>query len=346
MLPLLLVACDPAPEADDPVAAVAEAGPWGVGHVEHAVETVGPAGATRHLRTSVWYPTEDTEGTPAAYWYGVITSDTAWEGAAPAAGPFPAVVYSHGHMGFAEASSFLAEHFASHGYVVVAPDHEGNTTLDDPERDTEVYLARGGDLTATLDALAAGALVDTAWDGDAVVVGHSFGGYTGYGVAGAPFDLEALDAACQTETTGVCASWSADWRGRFGEGVADPRARALVAMAPGDFWMYGAAGVAEVGAPVLLMTGEHDSERDADGADYAAALADHGGRWLDVRGGAHNTFIDLAGNLDDGQTLDPATGHRIVRAYALALAETALGRGDHTALLDGTLEVDPAGVVQ
>lgn len=346
---LVLAACTTEPgdtaEAVDPVTFLAEPGPYGVGHREREVQYTDAAGGARSLRTSVWYPTADTSGAPATYWYAVYTSDVAWEDAAPLAGPFPAVAYSHGHMGYAEASSFLAEHLASHGYVVVAPDHQGNTVLDDPARDTAIYLDRGRDLAAALDALAAGQLDASAWSGDAVVVGHSFGGYTGYGVAGAPFDVAAIDAACAAGSdASVCTSWDPTWSAAFAAGVADDRVRALVAMAPGDFWMYGAAGVAGVAVPTLLMTGEADPERDADGAAYRDALP--AARWLDVRGGAHNTFIDLAGSLSDGQTLDPAVGHRIVRSYTLAHAETALGRGDYGEVLDGTLVVDPAGVVQ
>ncbi len=45
----------------------------------------------------------------------------------PAAGDFPLVIYSHGNGGLRYVSAFLTEHLASHGFVVMAPDHTGNT---------------------------------------------------------------------------------------------------------------------------------------------------------------------------------------------------------------------------
>ena len=39
------------------------------------------------------------------------------------AGPFPVVLFSHGYGGYPEQSSFLTDHLATWGFVVVAPDH-------------------------------------------------------------------------------------------------------------------------------------------------------------------------------------------------------------------------------
>ena len=38
-------------------------------------------------------------------------------------GPFPVVMFSHGYGGYPEQSSFLTDHLATWGFVVVAPDH-------------------------------------------------------------------------------------------------------------------------------------------------------------------------------------------------------------------------------
>jgi dienelactone hydrolase len=40
-----------------------------------------------------------------------------------ARGPFPVVMFSHGYGGYPEQSSFLTDHLATWGFVVVAPDH-------------------------------------------------------------------------------------------------------------------------------------------------------------------------------------------------------------------------------
>lgn len=45
-------------------------------------------------------------------------------------GPYPLVVFSHGCNGIRWQSIFYTIHLASHGYVVVSPDHYGNTLWD------------------------------------------------------------------------------------------------------------------------------------------------------------------------------------------------------------------------
>ena len=45
-------------------------------------------------------------------------------------GPFPLVVYSHGSGGLRFIASDYTEAIASHGYIVAAPDHTGNTALE------------------------------------------------------------------------------------------------------------------------------------------------------------------------------------------------------------------------
>ncbi len=329
----------------DPVTLATSPGPFGVGHRTATLELTDLAGEARSVATFAWYPTDDTSGTPATYFRGLLTSEVAWEDAAPRAGEHPVVVYSHGHQGYGEAASFLAEHLASHGFVVVAPDHTGNTTFDGDARDTLIYLQRTADLAATLDALEGGALADLDGSGPIVAMGHSFGGYTVYGVAGAAYDVAAIAASCADGTGGdVCTDWDDAWAARFAAHEGDPRVVAAIAMAPGDFRLFGAAGAAAVDVPTLQMTGELDGERDADGAEYRAALVGH--PWLDLTGGGHNAFVDLAGSLGDGQTLDPEIGHRVVRAYSLAFAAHHTGDARMDDLLDGSVLVDEAGVLR
>lgn len=50
--------------------------------------------------------------------------------AAPRSGKYPLVAFSHGFGGHRRQTTFLCTHLASHGYVVAAVDHTGNTVLD------------------------------------------------------------------------------------------------------------------------------------------------------------------------------------------------------------------------
>lgn len=123
-----------------------------VGTVTFVVEDVGrddpyaPDGGPRRLPVQVWYPAQ-APGPPAPWidadavgafsanvttWLGLppfalrhlrLVETNASEAITPSVGPHPVVVYSHGWGGFRSIQSDLAEDLASHGYVVVAPDH-------------------------------------------------------------------------------------------------------------------------------------------------------------------------------------------------------------------------------
>ncbi len=155
----------------------------------------------RPLAVQVWFPLADgVSAEPMSYTF--ITGDsypspraldiTADDSNTSADGPFPLVVYSHGSGGLRFIHSDYTEVLASHGHVVVAPDHVGNTAVEqflgsEDDRDT-VAFNRVSDITWVLDTVLSGdrglgpiqAIVDPE---RIAVTGHSFGGFTSYGIA-------------------------------------------------------------------------------------------------------------------------------------------------------------------
>ncbi len=118
-------------------------------------------------------------------------------GAERARGRFPIVIFSHGFGGHRRQSTFLCTHLASHGYVVAAMDHTGNTVMDmaqmtlqvmmgEPMPDpgpmvAELIVARPLDVSFVIDRLLAGDLgiASSSLDGERIgMAGHSFGGWT------------------------------------------------------------------------------------------------------------------------------------------------------------------------
>src|SRR5690606_6372290 len=119
--------------APDPLAA----GPYPVGVTR--VTFVDPV-RDRPLRTEIWYPADesarDLPASPITDFVdpslaGLLAGSTVPLTAVrdvPLSpdGPFPFVAFSHGNGGVRFQNTFQAERLASHGFVVVAPDHTGN----------------------------------------------------------------------------------------------------------------------------------------------------------------------------------------------------------------------------
>jgi dienelactone hydrolase len=107
-----------------------------------------------------------------------------------AQGPFPVVLFSHGYGGYPEQSSFLTDHLATWGFVVVAPDqrccdlkaviggHSGNSQEDVTDLRQALALVKRMDTTPR--TLLTGKLDLTR----VASLGHSAGGGAAISVAG------------------------------------------------------------------------------------------------------------------------------------------------------------------
>lgn len=112
-----------------------EMGPFGVGRTTFVFHDQS---RNRDVETNVWYPTQATAGELAGYRFQVpligvdvtVSSEIALEEAPIADGLFGLIAFSHGNVAISTQSFFLTEALASHGFIVVAPDHAGNTLRD------------------------------------------------------------------------------------------------------------------------------------------------------------------------------------------------------------------------
>jgi len=149
----------------------------------------------RELTVDVWYPADaDTVSAAPKSVYDFIpgvefTSEVAAADVpVDGDGPDPFLVYSHGSGGLRFVASTTAELLASHGFVVAAPDHTGNTAFDSflgtsaPRAETARF--RPADTAFVIsELLAESASTDLplsgAIDPERIgIYGHSFGGHT------------------------------------------------------------------------------------------------------------------------------------------------------------------------
>ncbi|GDX81886.1 hypothetical protein LBMAG42_36970 [Deltaproteobacteria bacterium] len=203
MLQLLLLACapDPATVTDTPVDYAAP-GPyaatrhtWSLTDASTArsfnVEVWAPAGAPPATAEPIEALLVDEEA--AATYAGLLaaapescpslTSAAGLDTPIASAGPWPLVLMSHCHGCTRFSTASVAVHLASHGFVVVAPDHPGDTLFDSLAGallplDASTLALREADLTHALDAALDGTFaldIDPARVG---AFGHSFGAVT------------------------------------------------------------------------------------------------------------------------------------------------------------------------
>ena len=248
----------------------------------------------RPIEAGIWYPAMNPNGDPEEITYEITLKIPleGFEDPAPVTGralldaeiddsaaPYPLVIFSPGFSTNAAWYAHLIEHYASHGFIVLAPEHMEHF---DPEW-SEIWSAsidRPLDVKQTLDY----AEVLTGADGDmaglidmenVAVVGHSYGGYTALAMAGAQYDLEGFNARCAAlapddPNAFLCAPVvpkEADMAARAGldpmpEGlwpsVGDPRVKAIVPMA-GDSYLFDKAGLAKITIPMMAIGGTADT---------------------------------------------------------------------------------------
>jgi predicted dienelactone hydrolase len=242
-----------APTTDAALAAFETIGP-GAYDVGVQTITITDADRNRPLTVDVWFPIDDATGLPAhqytllpgVYYESPTAVDADSTMVAPG-GPFPLVVYSHGSGGLRYLDSNYTEAIASHGYIVAAPDHTGNTAIErlgNTEDDFDVIaLNRPQDIEAVIDAMTdpahpeAGAFAAGVDPEQIAVTGHSFGGFTAYAMA-------------------------SGYTNALGTFEADPRVDAIIPLAPatgdGSGRLLSDEDLAAITVPALVMVGTND----------------------------------------------------------------------------------------
>ncbi len=316
----LLVFVSGCSSSDDPPTAnvdeLFEQGPFPVGFREISLTYPDAAsGEDRTLELRVWYPAEEDSGAaPAIYAVaGVVEVPAPFSlDAPPPIGDsgLPLVVYSHGNQGEGLLAYPYGELMASHGWILVSPNHTGNTVLDGLLGTAAPFAAsalnRPYDLTAIIDAFEFG-LVGDELEGKAdtartLVFGHSFGGYTAFAAGGTDVDFDQLSSGCDPDSTSPNCEVLRDpnVEAAYRAGFGDPRVVAIAPQAPA----LGSIAEGELAAlevPTMLMSGRLDqTTTQATSAEPAWAGVDNPeDLWVEMPEGAHFSFVSICYDLDE-----------------------------------------------
>jgi predicted dienelactone hydrolase len=230
-------------------------GAYAVGYETYEISDSAREGRT--LLLDIWYPVRrvDTKGAEDAAYF---VAPEAFELV-----PLPArlakvgvpiaprnvknlIVFSHANKGFSSQSIGLTETLASHGYVVAAPNHTGNTLFNQTSPPELIGINRVGDVGFVIDHI----MSRNADEQDSFyqqidpenvgVTGHSLGGFT---------------------TVGAAAGY---------EGIpGDPRISAIAPIAGVIESVFTPEQLASLDIPVLLLGGTDDQVVPIEGNDYA-----------------------------------------------------------------------------
>jgi predicted dienelactone hydrolase len=226
----------------------------------------------RNLKVEFWYPALPVPGAlPAVYTDSLVSEPPAppaefhlqglaVRDAPAAAGRFPLVVVSHGYGNVPVVMNWLTENLASKGYVVAAIRHDDQYL--NPAAFPNAALRRPLDIAFVARELQRtlggdGGLIDPA---RVALIGYSMGGYGVLAAGGAT--LDPAGGLVSGMPGGLLLPFARGGQQRAA--LQAPNVRAIVALAPagGNFGAFGAQGMADVRAPLLLIAGDRDQTVD------------------------------------------------------------------------------------
>ena len=266
----------------------------------------------------------------------LIPVDVYWSEAATA--DKPTIVFSHGLGSVRTDLRYLAEHLASHGYVVAALEHPGSNETNtnaaiagkSPLLAPQEFLDRPKDISFVLDELTKLNQTDDNLQGKiaidrSVIIGYSFGGATALSLAGAELQLSGLKQRCQGDLIGFS----------LGEGIQcaaaglpeeryqlrDARIKRAIAMNPIASLLFGETGLSAIQIPTLIVASSADKTTPALVEQIACFPKIPSPKWLvGFVGGTHLSVKDPSTTLD--QVRRPSTvisGDELVGDQAVSI---------------------------
>jgi predicted dienelactone hydrolase len=194
---------------------------------------------------------------------------------------FPLVVISHGYTGYRTLMFYLAEHLASHGYIVAAIDHTDSTNAEVDMKSNpfggffSTLLNRSRDQQFTLNYLTTKShFASTTIDKNkAGLIGYSMGGYGAVNTVGGCYNFTEATSSAITgikdpeQVKKIMALLNSCAGGQYQNVKVDSKWQAVVAMAPwgGQHNLFNKQALAKVTTPILYVSGDLDDVSGYDG---------------------------------------------------------------------------------
>ena len=248
----------------------------------------------------------------------------------------PVIVFSHGLGSVRTDLRYLAQHLASHGYVVAALEHPGSNethvkkalALQAPLLEAEEFLNRPKDISFILDQLkilneTSGELQGKLASERAIVVGYSLGGATALSIAGGELQLTQLKQRCPGNILALSLGENAQCFAKSlpedSYQLRDPRVKMAIAFSPTTSLLFGETGLTKVAIPILIGSGSADKTTPILTEQAIAFDKLPSPKWLvGFVGGTHLSVKDPATTMDQaGQPDTLYTGGEVVGEQAV-----------------------------
>lgn len=266
---------------------------------------------------------------------------------------FPLVIISHGYTGYRTLMYYLAEHLASHGYIVAAIDHTDSTNAEIDMINSpfsgffSTLINRSRDQQFTLNYLTSTPnFASTAIDNTkAGLIGYSMGGYGAINTVGGCYNFTSTSASTYTglkdpkQIQKAMALLNSCAGGQYENSKVDTRWQAVIAMAPwgGQHKLFNQEALSKINTPILYIAGDLD---DISGYDGIKSLYEQTGSkdkyLLTYQNARHNIAphpapsVAKKSELDIGHYYEPAWDSTVLnnnnKHFTLAMMDCHLNK--------------------
>lgn len=239
----------------------------------------------------------------------------------------PVIVLSHGFGLVRTDLRYLAEHLASHGYVVAALEHPGSNITANKGISSlkpQEFVARPQDVSFVIDELEKlNQATDNPLQGKlatnkVMVVGYSFGGTTALALAGGEFQIASLKQSCEQNRAKLTLAQGflcvAKELPENSYQLRDERIKQIVALKPATSLLFGETGLTKVQVPTLMLTGSADDITPTLSEQITSFAQIPAPKWLAAAVGAtHLSVVDPSlTNDQEGKTNSSISSREVV----------------------------------